>query len=265
MSALPAPQFEHIRYEQDGAVAVITLNRPERMNALSRALMRELNDAFRHALDGGESRAVLLTGTGKGFCAGADLTAAWPPGADQDAPMRELYNPTMEMVTDCPLPVVVAVNGAAAGGGSSLALMGDIVIAAESAYFLQAFSNIALVADTGASHVLPRALGHARANALFMLGERLPAREAAEWGLILRAVPDAQLMPEALAIAHRLAQRPTVALSLIKRLTRLAANNSLRDQMLLEMEFQRTARATDDAAEGVRAFREKRPPVFTGR
>ena len=179
--------------------------------------------------------------------------------------MRELYNPTMEMVTDCPLPVVVAVNGAAAGGGSSLALMGDIVIAAESAYFLQAFSNIALVADTGASHVLPRALGHARANALFMLGERLPAREAAEWGLILRAVPDAQLMPEALAIAHRLAQRPTVALSLIKRLTRLAANNSLRDQMLLEMEFQRTARATDDAKEARQAFLDKRPAQFTGR
>ena len=262
---MPAPHFEHIRHEQDGAVAVITLNRPERMNALSRALMTELNDAFRHTLDAGQSRAILLTGTGKGFCAGADLTAAWPPGADQDAPMREHFNPTMAMVADCPLPVVVAVNGAAAGGGSSLALMGDIVIAAESAYFLQAFANIALVADTGASHVLPKALGNARANALFLLGERLSAREAAQWGLIWRCVPDAQLMPEALALAHRLAERPTVALSLIKRLTRQAATNSLLDQMLLEMECQRTASQSADAAEGVRAFFEKRPAVFTGR
>lgn len=262
---MSTPEFSSILYEQDGAVAVITLNRPERMNALSYELMTDLQNGFRHALDNGKTRAILLTGTGRGFCAGADLSGARSPGTDIDGGMRDFYNPTMLMVAECPLPVVVAVNGAAAGGGSSLALMGDIVLAAESAYFLQAFGNIGLAPDTGASWVLPHALGNARANALLMLGERLPAKQAAEWGLILRAVPDAELMAEAKAMAQRLANRPTVAMELVKRLVRLAPNTSLRDQMLLEQEFQRAARATEDATEARKAFMEKRPAVFKGR
>jgi len=260
------PEFSTITYEQDGAVAVITLNQPEKMNALSRALLSDLQNGLRHALGHGQTRAVLLTARGRGFCAGADLSAAGgDDGSDLDAAMRDFFNPTLQFIAEFPLPVVVAVNGAAAGAGSSLALLGDIVIAGESAYFLQAFANIGLVPDTGASWLLTRTLGPVRANALMMLGDRLPAKEAAEWGLILRAVPDAKLQEEARALAQRLASRATVALGLVKRLVRHAANASLRDQMLLEMEFQRTARATEDAREARQAFLDKRPGQFKGR
>ena len=259
------PQFSTITYQQDGAVAIVTMNRPDKMNALSRELMTDMQNGFRHALDNGKTRAILLTANGRGFCAGADLGASRSEGTDIDAGMRDYFNPTLQMVAELPLPVVVAVNGAAAGAGSSLALLGDIVIAAESAYFQQAFSNIGLVPDTGASWLLTRALGPSRANALMMLGERLPAKQAAEWGLILRAVPDAELLTEAKALAQRLANRPTVAMELIKRLVRLAPNTSLRDQMLLEQEFQRTASFTEDATEARKAFLEKRPAVFKGR
>jgi 2-(1,2-epoxy-1,2-dihydrophenyl)acetyl-CoA isomerase len=227
--------------------------------------MLELQAGLRHALGNGQTRAILLTANGRGFCAGADLSAAGGGNSDIDAGMRDYFNPTLQMVAECPLPVVVAVNGAAAGAGSSLALLGDIVIAGESAYFQQAFSNIGLVPDTGASWLLTNILGPVRANALMMLGDKLPAKEAAQWGLILRAVPDAELQQEAGAIAQRLAGRATVALELIKRLVRLAPNTSLRDQMLLEMEFQRTARFTEDAKEARQAFLEKRPAQFKGR
>ena len=258
------PSFSTITYEQDGALAVITLNRPDKMNALSRELMEDLQAGLRYALDNGETRAVVLTANGRGFCAGADLAAGRSEGADIDAGMRDFFNPTLQFVAEFPLPLVCAVNGAAAGAGSSLALLGDIVIAGESAYFQQAFANIGLVPDTGASWILTHTLGPVRANALMMLGDRLPAQQAAEWGLILRAVPDADLQTEARALGQRLAGRATVALSLIKRLTRMAANNSLRDQMLLELEFQRSARATDDAKEARQAFMEKRPAQFKG-
>jgi 2-(1,2-epoxy-1,2-dihydrophenyl)acetyl-CoA isomerase len=259
------PTFDNILYEQDGAVAIITLNRPERLNALNMGLMTDLQAGLRHALDGGQTRAVVLTGAGRGFCAGADLSMARGTGADIDGGMRDFFNPTVQMVSEYPLPLVTAVNGPAAGGGSSLALAGDMVLAAESAYFQQSFSNIGLVPDMGASWVLPRTLSRSRASALAMLGENLPAREAAEWGLILRAVPDAQLLAEARALAQRLAGRATVALSLAKRLLRQGLDNSLRDQLLLEQEFQRTARATEDATEARKAFLEKRPAVFKGR
>jgi len=262
---MSTPSFSTITYEQDGALAVITLNRPEKMNALSRDLMNDLQAGLRHALDNGQTRAVVLTANGRGFCAGADLSAAGGGGSDIDAGMRDYFNPTLQFVAEYPLPLVCAINGAAAGAGSSLALLGDIVIAGESAYFQQAFANIGLVPDTGASWILTHTLGPVRANALMMLGDKLPAKQAAEWGLILRAVPDAELQTEARALGQRLASRATVALSMIKRLTRMAANNSLRDQMLLEMEFQRTARFTEDSKEARKAFLEKRPAQFKGR
>ena len=262
---MSTPSFSTITYEQDGALAIITLNRPERMNALSRELMDDLQAGLRHALDNGETRAVVLTANGRGFCAGADLSAGRGAGADIDANMRDYFNPTLQFVAEFPLPLICAINGAAAGAGASLALLGDLVIAGESAYFQQAFSNIGLVPDTGASWILTHTLGPVRANALMMLGDKLPAQEAANWGLILRAVPDAELQAQARALGQRLASRATVALSLIKRLTRHAANNSLRDQMLLEMEFQRTARFTEDSKEARQAFLEKRPAQFKGR
>ncbi len=259
------PSFEHILYEQDGAVAIITLNRPERLNALNIGLMRDVQAGLRHVLGSGQARAVVLTGAGRGFCAGADLSAARSPDGDIDGGMRDHFNPLVQMVSEFPLPLITAVNGPAAGGGSSLALAGDLVLAAESAYFQQSFSNIGLVPDMGASWVLPRTLSRSRANALTMLGEKLPAQEAASWGLILRAVPDAQLMAEARALAQRLASRATMALSLGKRLMRQGLDNSLRDQLLLEQEFQRSARATEDATEARQAFLDKRPAVFKGR
>ncbi len=259
------PRFDHILYEQDGGVAIITLNRPERLNALSIGLMTDLQAGLRYALDGGQTRAVVLTGAGRGFCAGADLSASRNAKGDIDGGMRDFFNPTLQMVSEFPLPLITAVNGPAAGGGSSLALAGDIVIAAESAYFQQSFSNIGLVPDMGASWVLPRNLSRSRANALAMLGDRLAAQEAHDWGLILKCVPDADLMTEARALAQRLASRATVALSLSKRLMRQGLDNSLRDQLLLEQEFQRVARATEDATEARQAFLDKRPAVFKGR
>ncbi|ARU03924.1 hypothetical protein CCO03_03840 [Comamonas serinivorans] len=259
------PSFDHIRYEQDDGVALITLHRPERLNALNIGLMADLQAGLRHALDNGRTRAVVLTGAGRGFCAGADLSASRATTGDIDGGMRDHFNPTLQMVSEFPLPLITAVNGPAAGGGSSLALAGDMVLAAESAYFQQSFSNIGLVPDMGASWVLPRSLSRSRANALAMLGDRLSAREAAEWGLILKCVPDAELMTEARALAQRLASRATQALSLTKRLMRQGLDNSLRDQLLLEQEFQRAARATDDATEARQAFLDKRPAVFKGR
>lgn len=262
---MTTPSFDHILYEQDGGVAILTLNRPERLNALDIGLMTDLQAALRHVLDGGQTRAVVLTGAGRGFCAGADLSSSSKATSDIDGAMRDFFNPTLQMVSEFPLPLITAVNGPAAGGGSSLALAGDMVIAAESAYFQQSFSNIGLVPDMGASWVLPRSLSRSRANALVMLGDRLPAQEAEDWGLILKCVPDADLMTEARALAQRLAGRATVALSLSKRLLRHGLDNSLRDQLLLEQEFQRTARATEDATEAIQAFLDKRPAVFKGR
>jgi len=243
----------------------ITLNRPDRLNAL----MPEMADAMIAALDDAQAdescRAVLLTGAGRGFCAGQDLTAIVDAGPDDIADLLDSYHPVIEKIRELPLPVVAAVNGVAAGAGCNLALACDIVVAARSASFVQAFSRIGLVPDCGGTWFLPRLIGTARARALMMLAEPLPADTAAEWGMIWRVVDDDRLMQEAQALTARLASGPTVALGLIKQALDESADNDLAGQLDLERDLQIEAAETPDHAEGVRAFLEKRAPVFTGR
>jgi 2-(1,2-epoxy-1,2-dihydrophenyl)acetyl-CoA isomerase len=243
----------------------ITLNRPDRLNAL----LPEMADAMIAALDDAQAdescRAVLLTGAGRGFCAGQDLTTIVDANPDDIADLLDSYHPVIEKIRELPLPVVAAVNGVAAGAGCNLALACDIVIAARSASFVQAFSRIGLVPDCGGTWFLPRLVGTARARALMMLGEPVTADTAAEWGMIWRAVDDDRLMIEAQALTERLASGPTVALGLIKQALDESGNHDLADQLDLERDLQIEAAETPDHAEGVRAFLEKRAPVFTGR
>jgi 2-(1,2-epoxy-1,2-dihydrophenyl)acetyl-CoA isomerase len=260
-------EFETILAERHGAVLVVTLNRPDRLNAASIQLADELGEAL-YGL--GDARALLLTGAGRAFCSGADLQARGPRGAvgGGDASHRALmnhYNPLLTQLLRLPVPVVTAVNGAAAGIGCSLALAGDFVLAGASGYFLQAFVNIGLIPDGGSTWLLARAVGRARAARMMMLGERIGAEQAEAWGLIHRAVPDDQLMAEALALATRLAEGPTVALAAMKRSLAAALDGSFADVVAIEADGQRLAGGTADAIEGGQAFLAKRKPQFTGR
>lgn len=255
--------------EKKDRVATITLNRPDRLNALSLELMTELNAALREIENDGESRAVLLTGAGRGFCSGADLASGdlsqgdGPP--DLGTALHDRYHPVIRRMANYRMPIVCAVNGPAAGAGMSLALAGDIVIAAKSATFLQAFCNIGLVPDAGSTYFLPRLAGSARALGLAMLGEKLPAETAAEWGLIWKCVEDAELMSTAGAIAAKFANGPTVGLGLIRKIVRQSASNTLDQQLEVELEAQRVAGRSRDFIEGVTAFLQKRPAKFTGK
>ena len=252
--------------ERRGDVLVLTLDRPERLNAASLGLADELSTAL-DRLEG--ARAVLLTGSGRAFCAGADLAApgraSGGRGAAAEASLREHYNPLIVRLMALDVPVVAAVNGAAAGIGCSLALAADLVLAGESAYFLQAFVNIGLVPDGGSSWMLPRLVGTQRAKAMMMLGERISAAQAQDWGLIHRAVADDALMDEAFALAERLASGPTLALGLIRRLANRAGDTSLTEALAAEAAAQRLAGDSADAMEGGAAFLQKRRPSFTGR
>ena len=251
--------------EQHPGYRQITLNRPERLNALT----VEMADALMAALDAAagddDCRALLLTGAGRGFCAGQDLTAIAGANPAEIERLLEHYNPLIEKIRALPIPVVAAVNGVAAGAGANLALACDIVMAARSASFMQAFARIGLVPDCGGTWFLPRLVGMARARGLMMLAEPLPAGTAAAWGLIWQAVDDDRLMFEAQALTARLAGGPTVALGLIKQALDESAFNGLDDQLALESDLQVEAAETPDHAEGVRAFLEKRSPVFSGR
>ncbi|MCP1335575.1 enoyl-CoA hydratase/isomerase [Futiania mangrovi] len=256
---------------EDG-LAVLAFNRPQAMNAVNRQMLDDLDQALRQIADPAAGvRCLLLTGEGRGFCAGADLSdasliAPGPDGSrDVGQVLERCYNPLMLRLRDLPMPVVTAVNGAAAGVGMSFALMGDIVIAAESAYFLQAFRHIGLVPDGGATWLLPRLVGRARALELSMLGEKLPAGTAREWGLVTRVVPDARLREEATALARQLAAGPTVALGLIRKAYWASLENGYEAQLHHERVAQKSAGNTDDFAEGVAAFLAKRPPVYKGR
>jgi 2-(1,2-epoxy-1,2-dihydrophenyl)acetyl-CoA isomerase len=259
--------FETIRYEVSGAVGRITLNRPDRLNALTLQMIDELHLVLRRIAAGKEAiRAVVITGAGRGFSSGADVTAPRP--ADPEDPkesLRDHYNPAYQLLKSLPIPTIAAVNGPCAGAGMSLALTCDIVIAARSAYFLAAFVNIALVPDAGSSWLLPRRIGSAKATAMMLLGERVPAEQAENWGLIWKCVPDDELMLETEKVAHKLAAGPTKSYGLIKQLIRAAEQNSLPSQMQLEGELQALVRTTEDVAEARTAFAEKRPPTFKGR
>jgi 2-(1,2-epoxy-1,2-dihydrophenyl)acetyl-CoA isomerase len=252
--------------ERRGPVAAITLNNPEQYNALGPGMLEGLNAAIKAALSAPEVRAILLTGAGMGFCSGAQFGGnTFDRGEAVGSMMRETVNPVIEMMRAAPKPIVVAVNGAAAGAGVGIALAGDIVIAARSARFILSFARLGAVLDAGTSLFLQRAIGAPRARALALLGEPLGAETAAQWGLIWKCVDDADLLAEATAVAVALAEGPPIALAAIKAQCETAWAASLPETLEREAAAQSKAFVTDDLREGAAAFMEKRRPRFVGR
>lgn len=247
---------------------VITLNRPDRLNAFNEAMHQALRKAIEDAEADEGCRALLITGAGRGFCTGQDLSDRLAkPGETVvlGGALEARYNPLVRKLRALPFPVVAAVNGVAAGAGCNIALACDIVIASLKATFIQSFARVGLVPDSGGTWLLPRLVGEARARGLALLAQDLTAEKAASWGLIWRAVEDEVLMHEATRICEHFAMAPTQGLALIKRALNESATNTLDAQLDLERDFQRAASLTPDYAEGVRAFMEKRKANFTGR
>lgn len=261
-------EFERASLERDGSVAILSMNHPEVLNAVSAEMLNGLFAALDEvAASPTRARCLVLTGVGRAFSTGANLQGRSGNGMQARGAGRTLetlFHPLLRRLRDLPCPIITAVNGPAAGAGMSLALMGDLILCARSAYFLQAFRRIGLVPDCGSTWLLPRLVGRARAMELSLLGERLPAETALAWGLVNRVFDDAALMPEARRLAHELAAGPTLALGMIRRLYWESPENSYEQQLDLECRSQRQAGATEDFREGVKAFLEKRPANFTG-
>ncbi len=261
--------YANILFAIAGGVARLTLNRPDRLNSFNDAMHAEVRDALALLRIDESVRVMVLTGAGRGFCAGQDLgDRAVSPGdatPDLGASIERNYRPLVLALRSLPMPVVAAVNGVAAGAGANLALACDLVIAAKSASFIQAFAKIGLIPDSGGTYFLPRLVGEARAMGLAMLGDKLGAEDAAAWGLIWRAVDDAAFATEVDALAQKLAAAPTRALAAIKATLRASARNTLEAQLDLERDVQRELGGSADYREGVAAFLAKRPPQFRGR
>ena len=273
MTSGATPTFETIRFAVEANVAKITLNRPQRLNAAPPQMFAEIHQALQLLPDLG-ARALLVTGEGRAFCSGADLQAHASANAAPQTTTRgersfkaltETYAPTMLALSKLSVPVVTAVNGAAAGIGCSLALAGDFTLAGKSAYFLQAFVNIGLVPDGGSSWMLARLVGKARATEMMLLGERISADRAEQWGLIYRAVEDADLQAQALVLAQRLANGPTVALGLMRQGLAGALEQSYADALNAEARHQSIAANSLDASEGGQAFLQRRKAAFNGK
>jgi 2-(1,2-epoxy-1,2-dihydrophenyl)acetyl-CoA isomerase len=261
--------YEHLLMEQRDGVARITLNRPDKLNSFNVAMHLELHHALDAVRDDVSVRAVLLTGAGRGFCAGQDLgdRAVAPTGTRPDLgeSLEKYYGPLVRRLRAIPKPVVCAVNGVAAGAGANIALACDIVVASTTAKFIQPFAKLGLVPDAGGTWMLPQLVGRARAMGLAMLGSTLTAEQAVQWGLIWEAVAPETLEAHTLALAAQLAAGPTQSFARIKQAMDAAATNDLNAQLNMERDLQRELGASDDYAEGVKAFGEKRSPVFTGR
>ncbi len=261
--------FTAIRLEIDNGIAVLTLNRPDSLNSFTVVMHGEVKAALDRIEADSSVRVLVLTGAGRGFCAGQDLSdRAVTPGSapvDLGHSVETYYNPLILRLRRLAMPVICAVNGVAAGAGANIALACDLVFAAKSASFLQPFCNIGLVPDSGGTYVLPRFLGLPRAMGLALLGEKLPAEKAAEWGLIWQAVDDDKLTETVMALAQKLAKAPTKGLASIKKAFHASLDNSLEDQLTLERDLQRDLGFSEDYKEGVGAFLEKRKPVFKGR
>ena len=261
--------YEQIRFETGDRIARITLNRPDRLNSFTAQMHAELRDALARVTGDGDARVLVLTGAGRAFCAGQDLSdRAVAPGAapvDLGASIEDNYRPLVLSIRNLPLPVVCAVNGVAAGAGANIALACDIVIATKSASFIQAFCKIGLVPDSGGTYFLPRLVGSARAMGLAFFGDRMSAEQAAEWGLIWKCVDDGEFVATTDAMAAQLADAPTAGLAAIKRALYASSGNTLEQQLDVERDAQRALGNSADYREGVAAFLEKRAPRFSGR
>lgn len=254
--------FETILFSENDGVATLTLNRPQVMNALNSQMRAEIVTALTGLSS--DTRCVVMTGEGRAFCSGQDLTDA-AAAQDLEGTLRREYEPMLRAVVDCPVPVIAAVNGVAAGAGANLALVADVVIATESAQFIQAFTRIGLIPDAGGTWAIPRAIGMARAAGMMLFADAIPARQAADWGLIWQALPDEDFAEGVSTRARHLAQGPTLAYRAIRRALRASSGNDLDAQLALEAELQGQAGRSADFTEGVTAFLEKRKPRFQGR
>ncbi|SEO03321.1 2-(1,2-epoxy-1,2-dihydrophenyl)acetyl-CoA isomerase PaaG [Acinetobacter sp. yr461] len=261
--------YQNIIAEEKNGVGYLTFNRPKALNSFNVDMHREVAEVLNLWSKNPDVRCVVISGEGRGFCAGQDLgDRVVDPNAeapDLGYSIETYYNPLIKAIVNMPKPVICAVNGVAAGAGANIALACDLVIAAKSANFVQAFCRLGLVPDSAGTWFLPRAVGHARAMGLTLLGDKLPAETAKEWGMIWDVVEDAELKTKVTELAERLAKQPTFGLSLIKKAIHQSSNNTFDEQVLLERDLQRIAGRSEDYREGVQAFMSKREPNFKGR